>query len=389
MEAFAWRSLIFVWRSLTVLALLGAGVGNQDLEGIKKKIESEKKGLSQLQIKEGSVRESLSKVETELAEKNRQLKTANTRWAALQEEMESKKLEGEQLDHSVSARRELLQQRAAALYRWQRGGSPLVILNGAASLSQFLRRQHYLQEAISFDRDLVTKLQDESARLAVVQEQLAKKKSELDGQKQAIALAQDAVRQDAEKKKILLANLSREKETRQRALKQMEAAAQRLQKMMDEIARRAALKPRDRPAPPSSGIGFDALRGRLDWPVKGEIVAPFGKFKHPEFAAEVVRKGIDIDAPLGEGIKAIERGKVVYANRFSGYGRMVIIDHGERYYTIYGHLSEILKKTGDEIRRGEILGRVGDSDSAAGSRLYFELRKDGHSLDPIPWFKKQ
>ena len=69
--------------------------------------------------------------------------------------------------------------------------------------------------------------------------------------------------------------------------------------------------------------------------------------------------------------------------------RMVIIDHGERYYTIYGHLSEILKKTGDEIRRGEILGRVGDSDSVAGSRLYFELRKDGHSLDPIPWFKKQ
>jgi septal ring factor EnvC (AmiA/AmiB activator) len=331
----------------------------------------------------------LSKVETELAEKNRQLKTANTRWAALQEEMESKKLEGEQLDHSVSARRELLQQRAAALYRWQRGGSPLVILNGAASLSQLLRRQHYLQGAISFDRDLVTKLQDESARLAIVQEQLAKKKSELDGQKQAIALAQDAVRQDAEKKKILLANLSREKETRLRALKEMEAAAQRLQKMMDEIARRAALKPRDRPAPPSSGIGFDALRGRLDWPVKGEIVAPFGKFKHPEFAAEVVRKGIDIDARLGEGIKAIERGKVVYADRFSGYGRMVIIDHGERYYTIYGHLSEILKKTGDEIRRGEILGRVGDSDSAAGSRLYFELRKDGHSLDPIPWFRKQ
>lgn len=389
MEAFAWRSLIFVWRSLTVLVLLGASVGNQDLEGIKKKIESEKKGLSQLQIKEGSVRESLSKVETELAEKNRQLKTATTRWAALQEEMESKKLEGEQLDHSVSARRELLQQRAAALYRWQRGGSPLVILNRAASLSQFLRRQHYLQGAISFDRDLVTKLQDESARLAVVQEQLAKKKSELDGQKQAIALAQDAVRQDSEKKRILLANLGREKETRLRALKQMEAAAQRLQKMMDEIARRAALKPRDRPAPPSSGIGFDALRGRLDWPVKGEIVAPFGKFKHPEFAAEVVRKGIDIDAPLGEGIKAIERGKVVYAERFSGYGRMVIIDHGERYYTIYGHLSEILKKTGDEIRRGEILGRVGDSDSAAGSRLYFELRKDGHSLDPIPWFKKQ
>jgi septal ring factor EnvC (AmiA/AmiB activator) len=369
--------------------LLGAGAVNQDLEGIKKKIESEKKGLSQLQIKEGSVRESLGKIETELAKKNRQLKMANARWATLQEEMESKKLEAAQLDHSVSARRELLRQRAAALYRWQRGGSPLVILNGDASLSQLLRRQHYLQAAISFDRDLVTKLQDESTRLAVVQAQLAKKTGELDEQKQAIASAQDAVRQDAEKKKLLLASFGREKETRIRALKQMEAAAQRLQKMMDEIARRAARKSRDTPSPPSSGMGFDALRGKLDWPVKGEIVVPFGKFKHPEFAAEVVRKGIDIDASLGEGVKAIEKGNIVYADRFSGYGRMVIIDHGERYYTIYGHLSEILKKNGDTIRRGEILGRVGDSDSAEGSRLYFELRKDGHSLDPIPWFRKQ
>jgi murein hydrolase activator len=68
---------------------------------------------------------------------------------------------------------------------------------------------------------------------------------------------------------------------------------------------------------------------------------------------------------------------------------MVIIDHGDRYFTIYGHLSEIFKKTGDEIKRGEILGTAGDSDSLAGSNVYFEMRKDGHSVDPVPWFKKQ
>jgi septal ring factor EnvC (AmiA/AmiB activator) len=169
----------------------------------------------------------------------------------------------------------------------------------------------------------------------------------------------------------------------------METAAQRLQKMMDEIARRAAIRPRESPTPPSTGSGLDALRGRLEWPVRGTIVAPFGKFKHPEFAVEVVRKGVDIEAPLGEGIQAVEKGRIVYADRFSGYGRMVIVDHGERYYTIYGHLAEILKKTGDEVRRGEVLGRVGDSDSMEGAKLYFELRKDGRSLDPTPWFRKQ
>ena len=95
------------------------------------------------------------------------------------------------------------------------------------------------------------------------------------------------------------------------------------------------------------------MRGRLEWPVTGEVSAPFGKFKHPEFAAEIVRKGIDIDAPVGEEVKAVEKGRVVYADRFSGYGNMMIVDHGERYYTVYGHLAELLKKNGDEVRRGE------------------------------------
>jgi septal ring factor EnvC (AmiA/AmiB activator) len=264
-----------------------------------------------------------------------------------------------------------------------------MIFNGEGSLSYFLRRKHYLETAIGFDRVLVAKLADDSKRKALVQTELTRKKKQLDEQQRAIGLAQQAVKQEAEKRKILLASLRREKDTRLRALKQMEAAAQRLQKMMETIARRSALRSRESPSLPSTGVGLDAMRGRLDWPVRGQVVAPFGKFKHPEFAAEVVRKGVDIEAPLGEGIQAVEKGRVVYADRFSGYGRMVVVDHGERYYTIYGHLSEIIKKTGDEVRRGEILGRVGDSDSLEGPRLYFELRKDGRSVDPTPWFKKQ
>ena len=390
METVARRSIVVLFAlCLQASLLLGAAPVSQDLESIKKKIESEKKGLSQLQIKEGSVRQSLGKIEAELDNKNKQLKLASAKLSTLMSEIEIKKAEADHLDVSVAVRQRLLQRRAAAFYRWQRSGSPLVILNGEATLSHFLRRKRYLEAAITFDRNLVAKLADEIRRQAMVQDDLARKKNQLDEQQRAIGLAKEAVRQEAEKKRILLASLRREKDTRLRALKQMETAALRLQKMMDEIARRSAVRSREVPSAPSTGVGLDALRGRLDWPVRGQVVAPFGKFKHPEFAAEIVRKGVDIEAPLGEGIQAIERGRVVYADRFSGYGRMVIVDHGERYYTIYGHLSEIIKKMGDEVRRGEVLGRVGDSDSVEGAKLYFELRKDGRSLDPIPWFKRQ
>jgi septal ring factor EnvC (AmiA/AmiB activator) len=184
--------------------------------------------------------------------------------------------------------------------------------------------------------------------------------------------------------------LRREKSARVRALQQMEAAARRLEKMMEDIARRAMLKkPGEPPLAPAPGIGLAALRGRLEWPVRGEVTAPFGKFRHPEFDGEILRKGIDIEAALGEEIKVVEKGRVVYADRFSGYGKMVIVDHGERYYTIYGHLSEFVKKVGEAVNRGETLGRAGDGDSLAGAKLYFEIRKDGHSIDPLPWFKKR
>jgi len=374
---------------LTAPLLAWPAAPSRDLEGIRKKIESEKKGLSQLQIKEGSVLESLGKIQSELDKRTKELKLANARLSRVVSELALKEAEAQSLTRSIAARQPILAKRAVALYRWQKGGSSLMVLNGDVSLSQFLQRRKYLATAVAFDQTLLAKLQEESEHQKILRDELARKKEELNEQKQALNIAKEGVRREAEKKKILLASLRQEKATRLRVLKEMEAAAQRLEKMMDEISRRAMIKPREAPSPRSPGAGLDALRGKLDWPTQGRVTAPFGKYQHPEFAAEVVRKGIDIDAPIGEEIKAVEKGTVVYADRFSGYGKMVIVDHGERYYTIYGHLSEILKKTGDEVRRGEVLGRAGDSDSLAGAKLYFEMRKDGRSVDPVPWFKKQ
>jgi murein hydrolase activator len=393
------RRFIKTWKASRVLiALLGclllpalshAAADKGALEGIRNKIESEKKDLSRLKDKETSVLQSLGKIQTELAARTKELKRAAAKLSSVGGELRAKSDEAERLAASIAARQALLAKRAAALYRWQRGGSPLVILNGSATLAAFMQREHYLEAALSFDRDLLTQLGAEKQRQTALRAELLEKKAELAEQQKSLDAAQHAISEEAAKKKVLLGGLRREKETRLRALKEMEAAAQRLEKMLEEIARRALGKPKATPSLPSPGSGLEALRGRLEWPVHGRITAPFGKYRHPVFAAEIVRKGIDIDAPLGEEIKAVEKGRVVYADRFSGYGNMVIVDHGERYYTIYGHLSEMLKKTGDEVRRGEVLGRAGDSDSLAGSKLYFEIRKDGHSLDPVPWFKKQ
>jgi septal ring factor EnvC (AmiA/AmiB activator) len=369
--------------------LVGAAAVDRDLEGIKKKIEKEKKGLSRLEDRESSVLDSLEKIQTELDKRTREIKLANSKLSVIARDLAAKQAEAERIADSIAARLELLRQRAAALYRWQRTGTPLVVLNGNVSLSRLMQRQRYLQAALSFDRELLAKLEDENRRQAELRDELAEKREELAEQKQSLGAAKQAIRKEAQKKQTLLTSVRREKQTRLRALREMQAAAQRLEKMMEEIARRALVKPRQLPSGPPPGSGLAALRGRLEWPVRGRVSAPFGKFRHPEFSAEIVRKGIDIDAPEGGEIKAVEKGRVVYAERFSGYGNMVILDHGERYYTIYGHLAEIVKKSGESVTRGEVLGRAGESDSLAGAKLYFEIRKDGHSLDPVPWLRNR
>jgi murein hydrolase activator len=367
-----------------IAALAHGATVSRDLEGIKKKIEWEKRVLSQVNRNEGSVIQSLGQVESELERKNKQLKHSTAKLESVVSEMQKKQAEALQLRESLEQRKAYLARRADALYRWQRSGSPFMILNGDLSLGSLLKRKHYLQSTVAFDREMVQSLKEQATRHEMLTQELARKRQDVDDQRRDLAEIKEAVQKEAQKKRVLLASIREEKESRQRALKDLEQAALRLQKMIEELSRRSAVKPKEAPV----GSGLESSRGKLDWPVKGQVTGGFGKSKHHEFSTEVFRKGLEIEAAVGEEIRAVEKGKVVFADRFSGYGKMLIIDHGDRYYTVYAHLSDFLKKSGDSVHRGEAVALVGDSDSLAGSKLYFEMRKDGKSIDPVPWFRR-
>jgi murein hydrolase activator len=383
----AWLTGFALWLVTGLTAALAySASADRDLDGIKKKIESEKRVLSQVKKKESSVIESLSQVEIKLETKNKQLKQLTTKLGLVVSEMHKKQAETSRLRESLDQRKAYLARRADALYRWQRGASPFVILNGDLSVNSLLKRRFYLQSTVAFDREMVQSLNEQATRQETLTQDLARKRQDVDTQRRELVEVKEAVQKDAQRKRELLASIREEKDSRQRALKDLEHAALRLQKMIEELSRRSAGKfSKETPA----GSGLESMRGKLEWPVKGQVVGGFGKTKHHEFSTEVFRKGVEIEAPVGEEIRAVEKGKVVFADRFSGYGKMLIIDHGDRYYTVYAHLSDFLKKSGDPVKRGEAVALVGDSESLVGSKLYFEMRKDGKSIDPTPWFQRQ
>jgi len=132
---------------------------------------------------------------------------------------------------------------------------------------------------------------------------------------------------------------------------------------------------------------FQAYKGLLKMPVKGKIVSLFGKFKNTRYDVLNFRSGIEIQTERGEPIQAVYRGKILYADWFKGYGNMIIIDHGNSYYTVYAHIEEVFKTAGDVVESGEVMATVGDTGSMTGPKLYFEVRHHGKPLDPMQWLK--
>ena len=122
-------------------------------------------------------------------------------------------------------------------------------------------------------------------------------------------------------------------------------------------------------------------------PVKGKIVTKFGPYKNKELNVMNYRNGIDIAAEKGEPIKAVLAGNVIFASWFKGYGNMIILDHGNRYYTVYAHADEIFKQRGQNVKTEEVIAIVGDTGSLLGHKLYFEIRHQDKPVDPMKWLR--
>jgi murein DD-endopeptidase MepM/ murein hydrolase activator NlpD len=119
-------------------------------------------------------------------------------------------------------------------------------------------------------------------------------------------------------------------------------------------------------------------RGRFVWPVQGMVAAPFG------MDGDRRHDGIDISAPVGTPIRAADSGRVVYSdNKMRGYGNLIIIEHGDNFFTIYAHNKENLVEEEVSVKQGDIIARVGRTGNATGPHLHFEIRKGSKPLNPV------
>ncbi len=118
------------------------------------------------------------------------------------------------------------------------------------------------------------------------------------------------------------------------------------------------------------------------WPVDGRLMSSYGIREDPFSGEGAYHTGVDIVAPTGTPVKSAADGVVIRAEWFSGYGKLVVISHGNGMQTWYGHLSKFDVMAGQEIRQGEILGRVGSTGRVTAPHLHYEIRVGGAPVNP-------
>ena len=361
------------------------------LQQTQKQLKEEKERAAAARARETSLLAELEEIEQRLAAKKAEAARLETRIKKAQSDVQLFRGEIGRLERQRAGQVAALAGRLRVMYRVHaQGGALPVILSGEDPVTRAVAVRH-LASLAALDARLIQEYR-------VTSERLADRKGKEEAQQLELAsLHEEAKREQAEvdrevaKRRVILAKVRDERAYHERMVGELTEASHRLEAFIREL--QAKQKRLARVPPPKGGIeppgvGFGALKGRLPWPTEGRIVTGFGAQVHPRFGTRTFRNGVDIEAAVGREVLAVHGGHVIYTGWFKGYGNLIIVDHGNEYYTLYAHIADIETKEGEDVRQGQRIGTVGDTGSLAGPRLYFEVRYQGKPQDPEQWLRQ-
>jgi septal ring factor EnvC (AmiA/AmiB activator) len=354
----------------------------KELEIIKKKLKKEVLKVEEALKKEKSVFSELEKIDRAVKTKKSELKYYDKRLFNTSSKIDLLKKEIDLLTSKMENRRGRLKERLKILYKQQYTGSPALILVSAKDYQDLLKKSRYISFIAHYDTRLMEQYSEDIKDFHFKKKKLELLQEELEKNKAIVRRKMKEMWTERVKKDKLLASIRNERSSYEKMVKELKGSSTKLRKMIREMEKKKLKTSLE-------GKEFRKLKGRLSWPVDGNVIVPFGKYKDPKFNIPVFKNGIEIKSATGDTVKSIHGGRVVYADWFKGYGQLLIMDHGKGYHSLYGHLSEIFLKTGDIIKKGTSLGSIGEPRLLNVPTLYFEIRYKGKPIDPMGWLKRK
>ncbi len=373
---------------------------HRQAEKIEEQLKASQSQLESMTRKEQGVLDEVQAADEALESARREVRQARTEMEALQQKVNAIQGQYALLEKEIKAGEAYAAQRLIAVYKLNWMGR-IQLLASANSFFEFVQRKSALERILSQDEALLAKLRTDQAAQQALLEQLNAGQAEKQASELALNQRIAALAAEQERRGRLLKKIRTEKELERASLLALRQASEELDKTIAALAvpappvqapaKPAAPEATARPQPiVSSGkqSAFESHKGLLDWPVRGKIISTFGPYTDQKSNLVNFQSGINIQAERGEPIRAVAEGHAIFANWFKGFGNMLIVDHGNHYYTVYAHLEELFKVKGDRVEKGEVIATVGDSGSLAGPALHFEVRHHGKPIDPQQWMRK-
>lgn len=373
----------------------------KQLQGIKKEIREKKRLITKTSQVESAVSSELAKIDLSLKSKERSLSDLNRDLNSVEKGIEKTRSEIASVVKEVESRKKLIQNRLVSVYKAGEVGN-IRFLFSSETLPQMLENLRYMKALLENDRQLVVAYNERIGKLKELKTSMEQDVRRKENLKQSIVLKKQEIEEEKKTKASFLLKVREDKKSYIASLKELNANSKRLQSIVEKLeaasrkrytakTRKHYVKPDSKGGtsfvPPPTSTGFGAQKGRLSLPTQGRIVGFFGRHKHPEFNSYTFSNGISIAAPIGADVRSIYSGTIVFSGYFKGYGNMVIVDHGDGFFSLYAHNSKVYKRVGSNVTQNEVLASVGDVDSPQGPSLYFEIRYQGKPIDPAPWVR--
>ena len=282
----------------------------------------------------------------------------------------------DELEQQDLAERPDVRARLVEIYKLGRARY-LRLLLATADVRQFGRATRMVAALAELDRDRVVTHQRTLDSLRSARSELQERSRRGQALRAEAERTERAAIAAARARSDRIRDIDQRRDLNAQLIGELQAAQQRLQITLRDLSTgSSAVEPAALPLRP--------FRGALEWPVPGAVRRRFGQAAGT--ASE--SKGIEIAAPEGTPVQAFHDGVVAFAEPFTGFGNLVILDHGGQTFSLYGDLLEIGVKRGSRVERGQPVGTSGSAPTGSPG-LYLELRVDGRAVDPLQWLKKR
>jgi murein hydrolase activator len=374
------------WRRSISAALLAALMvlpvhsqgGKSDLERIRGEITRLRRKLDDVRAQTQSAQRELEEVGIELDIRTRELQIAVDLQGQIEQEQQTVAGQVAEVAQRLERQKVFLRDRLAALYRL--GGLSYVrLLMSIDERRNPIEAMTMLSYLVERDARAVSRFEATRAQLAARTADLAEKQRRVGEIRRTVEQRRHEVAATYAQRERMVAALQKAATSSERQVSELEEKARRLERLLDFLSKQqAGVAPK---------VDVRGYQGALSWPVQGRVIEAFGVQRDPKFSTVTHNNGIKIAAPPGAEVRAVFVGTVLFSQWFKGYGNLIILDHGNRVFSLYGNLKAPAVAVGDRINAGQAIAGVGEAEEAKAGYLYFEIRQDNKPENPQKWLR--